>query len=234
VTQADPAAVPAAEHLWNLLSEHQRTILLRAGTRHTHPAGTVLLREGDPTGSVLILLSGRVKVLATGLRGHQGLLAVRVPGDILGELAAIDGKPRSATVVSVDLVTILRMPAADFNAILSAHPGIAHALLKVIVSRLRTANLRRIEYGETTVAQRLAGVLTELAAEHGDLTARSAAVTVPYGQDDLAKMVAGSREAVVRALRAWRAAGIITTGRNKVTIRYPEALASQTPTSGRF
>jgi len=225
-------AYPSPDHLWELLDAKQCAVLENAGTRHRHPAGTTLLREGDPAGSALVLLSGRVKVLATGSGGYSSVLAVRVPGDVLGEFAAIDGKPRSATVVSVDPVCVLRLPAARFNAILSGHPGIAHALLKVIISRLRMANQRRVEFGETTVAQRLARTLAELAFEHGEVEAQDIAITLPFGQEDLANMVAGSREAVVRALRGLRNQGIISTGRKKITIRQPEILghyASQPP-----
>lgn len=226
-------AYPEAEHLWELLDDGQRAVLENAGTRHQHPAGTTLLREGDPAGSALVLLSGRVKILATGSGGYKSVLAVRVPGDVLGEFAAIDGKPRSASVVSVDPVRVLRLPAARFNALLCEHPGIAHALLKVVISRVRMANLRRVEFGETTVAQRLARVLAELASQHGKLEAHDIAITLPFGQEDLANMVAGSREAVVRALRALRDEGIVSTGRKKITIRQPEVLGHCVPTLAR-
>jgi CRP/FNR family cyclic AMP-dependent transcriptional regulator len=212
------------EHLWELLDERQRAVLDNAGTRHQHRAGTTLLREGEPAGSALVLPSRRAKVLATGSSGYKSVLAVRVPGDVLGEFAAIDGKPRSATVVTVDPVCVLRLPAARFNAILTKHPGIAHVLFKVVISRLRIANLRRVEFGETTVAQRLTRTLAELAFEHGEVEAQDIAIALPFGQEDLANMVAGSREAVVRALRVLRDEGTISTGRRKITIRQPEVL----------
>lgn len=221
---------PRPERLWDLLTAIQREVLGRAGVRHDHPAGTELLREGAPSGSVLVLLSGRVKILAHGPGEFEGILAIRVPGDVIGELAAIDGKPRSATVVAIDPVSVLRITAERFNTILSTHPGIAHALLKVVISRLRMANHRRVEYGDTTVAQRLAGALTRLAAEHGAVGDGGIAITVPFGQEDLARMVTGSREAVVRALRALRDEGIISTGRQRITIRQPEILGHRATT----
>jgi CRP/FNR family transcriptional regulator, cyclic AMP receptor protein len=212
-------------HLWELLTDDERAELTAAGRTHEHPAGTVLLREGEPSRSALVLLVGRVKVVATGAGGSQTLLAFRVAGDIVGELAAIDGMPRSATVIAVESVTVLRIPAPDFNRILAGHAGIAHAVLKVVSSRLRLANLRRVEYGDTTVAQRLAGVLRRLAVDHGTVHAQRPAVTLPYSQEELARMVAGSREQVARALRTMRVDGVISTGRKRITIERPEVLS---------
>jgi CRP/FNR family transcriptional regulator, cyclic AMP receptor protein len=212
-----------AMHLWDTLDDTQRQVLESVGRRHNHPAGTALLREGDPSGSALVLLSGRVKVVASSAGGSSALLAYRVAGDILGELAAIDGRPRSATVVAVEPVSVLRIPAHELNRVLATHPGIAHAVLKVVSSRLRAANARRAEYGDTTVAQRLANVLLQLAAEHGVVEAN--AISVTSTQEELARMTAGSRETVVRALREWRTAGIVATGRRRITILQPEVLS---------
>lgn len=219
-----PASLSAPAQLWELLDERQRTVLVAAGSRHDHPVGTVILSEGAPSGCALILLAGRVKVLATGLGGRQSVLAIRVPGDVLGELAAIDGKPRSATVIAVDAVRVLRIPAATFNAILHTHPGIAHAVLRVVASRLRMSDRRRVEYSETTVAQRVAATLAELAAEEGALLSTGLEITLPYSQEELAKMVCGSREAVVRALGELRRQGVIATGRRRIIVRQPEVL----------
>jgi CRP-like cAMP-binding protein len=204
------------EHLWALLDSRQRAVLEGAGVRAEHPAGATLLREGAPGGSALVLLAGRVKVVAA----EVGVLAVRVPGDVVGELAVLDGRPRSASVISVDPVRVLRVGAAEFNAILDAHPGIAEALLRVIASRLRVADRCRVELAGTAVSQRLAG----LAADQGALRPDDVAITLPYSEEDLVRMVPGPREAVLHALEALRSAGVITTGPHSTTIHQPEIL----------
>lgn len=212
---------------WELLTAGQRAAVERAATRHDHPAGTVLILEGATARSAFVLRSGRVKVVATGRTGRQTLLAIRVPGDIVGELAATDGRPRSASVVAIDPVSLLRLSAHDVTTLLTGQPGIALAVLTVVVDRFRLANTRRIQYAETTVAQRLAILLTELADQHGQLDAQGITITLHFGQDDLADMVVGSREAVVRALRALRDSGIISTGRQRLAILEPELLGNQ-------
>lgn len=146
---------------------------------------------------------------------------------MLGDLAAVDDGPRSATVVAIDPVSVLRVEADAFTAILRTRPEVTYALLLVMNSRLRLANLRRVQLGEMTIAQRVAGILTELAADHGTVDAERITVTVPFGQDDLAQMVGGSREAVVRALRSLRAERIVATGRRRITILQPESLADR-------
>ncbi|HEY9476411.1 MAG TPA: cyclic nucleotide-binding domain-containing protein, partial [Mycobacteriales bacterium] len=82
---------PANHRLWDLLDDFGRTMLASAGRRVDHPRGTEMLHEGEPAGSAFVLLRGRVKVLATGSNGCQRILAIRVPGDVIGELSAIDG-----------------------------------------------------------------------------------------------------------------------------------------------
>lgn len=184
----------------------------------------MLIREGAIARSAFVLRSGRVKVVATGRTGRQTLLAVRVPGDLVGELAAVDGRPRSASVVAIDPVSLLRLSAPDVTALMTGKPGIALAVLTMVVDRFRLANARRTEYAETTVADRLAILLTELADQHGQVDAHGITITLHFGQDDLADMVVGSREAVVRALRALRDDGVISTGRQRITILEPELL----------
>jgi CRP/FNR family cyclic AMP-dependent transcriptional regulator len=223
---------PQPDQLWQLLTSDQRGAIESVATRHAHPAGTVLLNEGTRARSVLVLRSGRAKVVASGRNGRRALLAIRVPGDIVGELGAIDGRPRSATVVAIDPVTLLRVSTEDFEDLLTTESGIALPVLKVVIGRLRSANLRRTEYGETTVADRVATTLAELAEEHGRIGTAELTIGLPFGQEDLADMVVGSREAVVRALKALRDDDVITTGRQRITILQPDVLGHRAGRSG--
>jgi CRP/FNR family cyclic AMP-dependent transcriptional regulator len=214
---ANPDA-PCPGTLWALLTPSERATLRSAGTTHYHPAGTSILRQGDLSGSALVLLSGRAKIVSTSASGYECILAVRRPGDIVGELSAIDRQPRSATVVAIDGLTTLRIPAEKFNDILGTRPGIAHAVLKVVCGRLRSASLRRTEYNGSTAAQRLNAFLAELAVQDGRASEGGIAITVPFSQEELAGSIAASRKAVVRALRVLRDEGIVTTNRQQVVI----------------
>ncbi|MGM1065522.1 Crp/Fnr family transcriptional regulator [Saccharothrix sp. Mg75] len=215
---------PAPDSLWALLTDAEREVLLACGVEESYGAREEVLHEGDTSRSVHVVLEGRVKVVAASTRGCGHVLAVRRAGDVLGELAAIDGKPRTATVTAVDDLTVLRVPADRFTSALRANPGIALALLAVMCGRLRTATRRRTEFGDSTTAQRLASLLSELADEHGAAHADGVAITLPFSQEELAGSIASSRKAVVRALRALRDEGIVATARQRVVVLRPDAL----------
>ena len=216
----------ASALFWEMLRPAERSVLLSIGVRHGHPAGTTLLREGEPAASVLVLLSGRVKVIATGASGAQGLLAIRAPGDVLGELAAVDEGMRSATVVAVDPIDVLRLPVARFQEILRTEAGVAYALLRTLSTKLRLADRRRVELSEPT-NRRIATLLSELAVDHGVIDAGAITISLPVSQDDLAMMIGASREAVVRALRELRSDGVLSTGRQQIVVLLPEELADR-------
>lgn len=213
-----------AERFWDLVGPQDRLTIERAGTRASHPRGTMLLREGEPAGSVLILLSGHVAVVATGIGGRQSLLAFRGPGDVLGELAAVDHGVRSASVSTLEPVDVLRVPVADFVALLTSRVSVTYALLRVVGSRLRVTNVRRVEHRDRTTTQRVSALLAELAVDHGRPRPGSMVIDLPFSQQELAVMAGASREQVVRALRLLRDEGAIGTGRRKISILRPELL----------
>lgn len=128
------------------LSEPVRTKLLGIGTRCRYLPEDILIREGDSSNHVILLRSGFVKVTARLDNGHESLLAIRVGGDIVGEMAAMDdGAPRSATVTACGeiVASIVREP--DLRAFLESHPEAARAVNRIVVQRLRWSNQRRVD-----------------------------------------------------------------------------------------
>ncbi|RJQ81165.1 Crp/Fnr family transcriptional regulator [Pseudonocardiaceae bacterium YIM PH 21723] len=210
--------------LWTLLSVADREVLRRTGTRHDHPAGTQIMREGDRSTSAMVLLAGRAKVLASSADGHQCILAVRRAGDLVGEMSAIDGLPRAASVIAIDRVRLLRIPAEQFNGVLATCPAIAHAVLRVVCGRLRAASERRAELVGSTAAQRLHVFLLDLAKQYGMPAGDGIAITLPLSQEEIAASISASRRAVVRALHSLRSDAVIATGRHQITILRPDAL----------
>lgn len=209
---------------WSMLRATDHDTLRTAGTIHRHPPGTQLVQQGEPPHFVLVLLDGLAKVVAAGTAGPQTLLGIRRPGDLIGELSAVDGHPRSATVTAIDPITTLRIPRATFTALLSTNSHICHAVLEVVVARLRGASAARAEATGTTAAQRLTRLLDRLAQQHGNPHPDGIAIALPFSQEELASAIAASREAVVRALRTLRTAGIITTTRQQILIHSPQTL----------
>ena len=200
------------------LNEPARQVLAALGRTRRYAPGAPLFLEGDPGGSVIIVQSGRVKVFATSDTGHHVLLAVRGPGDVLGDLSAIDGEPRSATGTALDTVDAQVIPAEQFREFLVAVPDAALVLLRVVIHRMRDADRVRVEFGARDTLGRVAARLVELAETHGEATEDGVKVALPLTQDDLAQWVAASREAVARALASLRRRHLITTARRDITI----------------
>ncbi|PWW65758.1 Crp/Fnr family transcriptional regulator [Actinokineospora spheciospongiae] len=209
---------------WALLDPEQRGWVRAAATARRFEPGDVLIREGDRGDWVLVLASGRVKVVAAGPAGHAAVLAVRGPGDILGEMAALDGSPRSATVTAVEPVVGLHVPGERFSALLVDHPAVAAILLRIVTSRLRYANQRRMDHADAGTARRLAALLLELHDRYGRRAPDGVTITLRVTQSDLAGLISASREAVTRALRPLRDRGVLTTGRQRLVIHDVEAL----------
>ncbi|RZS41118.1 CRP-like cAMP-binding protein [Herbihabitans rhizosphaerae] len=211
-------------NFWARLDERQRAAVVTAAQTRRYPAGAVLLREGERARSAMVICSGRVKIVVGTPSGHTAVLALRGPGDIIGEIAAIDEDTRSATAISLDPVRVLWLPATGFDRLLHGEPGIAAILLKIVLGKLRGANSRRVERGDQRTLARLAGMLTDLAEDHGEHTPDGVVISIHISQADLAGLIGASRESVVLALKSLRDNGIIDTGRQRVVVLDPHRL----------
>ena len=192
--------------------------LLRLGGRRRHAAGAALFREREPGDCVLVVLSGRVKLVTLTRDGHEVVLAVRDPGDLLGEMSALDGENRTATAIALEPVETRAIAVTDFIAFLESTPGAALALARLLCGRLRDADRKRREYVALDALGRVAARLVELAERFGSPAADGIVIEVRITQEDLAGWTGSSREAVIKALRKLRELGLVTTGRRSVTV----------------
>ena len=199
------------------------------GIPRTFSAGEALIHEGVVPGRVLRLVSGRVKIVTTSSEGREGVLAFRGPGELLGELAAIDGGAASATVIAVDDVETVAVTLPAFRAHLARHPDDALHLLTHLVARLREADSRRAEFGRSDTLGRVAARLHELAGDYGAAEGDGVRIDLPITQEDLAAWVGSSREGVNKALQQLRALGCIAVERRSITVLDAEALRAYLP-----
>jgi CRP-like cAMP-binding protein len=119
------------------------------------------------------------------------------------------------------------MTGGEFRSYLDSHPRAGLAVLRSIIHRLRAADQRRIDSGSHETARRLARLLVELADEHGRPTLDGVDIDIPLTQQELASLIASSRESIVRSLRSLRARRLVTTGRRRITIRDLDRLRRQ-------
>ena len=206
-----------AEPSWLSVSDLGQ--LRQLGTRRALPAGATLFLEGDPPYDLMIIESGDVKLVTTALNGQETLLDVLSAGEVLGELSAIDGTPRSAMAVALTAVELTSIPVDRFLAFLQQHPASMGALLAVMVRRLRLSNRRQLEFTTSDALGRVCARVDELAERYGSADAPDEVhIDLPITQTELAQWCGLSREAVVKALRKLRDLEWISTADGAVTV----------------
>ncbi|TMR03414.1 Crp/Fnr family transcriptional regulator [Actinomadura soli] len=218
------------------LTPAERADLESRGRIRDFERGATLFLEGEQPEWVAVLLKGRVKAFSYREQGGEVLLAVRGPGALLGEVAAIDGQPRSASVAALEPVRALAVTADEFMAFLQAHGHVSIIIMRMLRQRWRDADRKRAEFGMFDATGRVAQRLVELAERFGvphdtrgpGSAARpdggSVQITLLLSQEELASWVGASREAVSKALRKLREHGWIEIGRRRVIVHDLQAL----------
>ena len=190
----------------------------------TFPAGTRVFHEGDSSDACYIVKEGSFRVTREHSDGRAITLATLGPGEIFGELAMLDGDSRSASAEALTDGELLALPANDVRSLLARHPEIALKLVAGLVRRLRAANVRLSRQSFQTVPSRVAGILAQLAREHADGKGPGDEVTIRMNQTDLAQLAGTSRESVSRFLAELERAGVVRSGRGRVTVLDPSKL----------
>ncbi len=200
------------------LSEGSRQRLLGLGTERQYPrAGRVLINEGSRSTAVYLLLAGSVKVTGATDAG-DALLAIRVGGDLVGELVALDGRPRLATVTTAGPVTARVIGQPEFVALLSRDPELALAVARGVSDKLRSATSRRIDFTGCDATARFARVLLDLATRYGQQTPAGQTICCPLTQTELATLAGSAEPTVQRMLRQFKADGIVATGYRETAV----------------
>jgi CRP-like cAMP-binding protein len=219
--RSQPAALP--EHDQTLFRE-----LSRDGQQRAYVRGAVLFEQGSLSDHVLLIQDGLAKVSAMSASGYESVLAFRGPGELVGEFAAIDGRPRAATCVAVEPLIATVLTGERFLAMLAKRPELALALLRRTVSRLREADSWRSEFGGCSASDRVVLVLDSRVRLHGQsVPGEPRAVAVKASHREIAGAAGTSRDSVIRTLRALQKDGILYTRRECVVVIDPVALATK-------
>jgi CRP/FNR family cyclic AMP-dependent transcriptional regulator len=202
------------------LDEDDRRALTRLGMTRHYRKGSALLREGERSDHVVLVVRGHVKVVRAASDGREIVLGRRGPGDLVGELAAIDERPerRSASIVAVEDAVVVLIPADRFLEFLSTHARAAAALLKAVVGRLRDSSDRQVELGAYDVRRRVVHLLLATAEAGGRPSPDGIVIDLGLTQQELASTLGCSRESIARALNHFRNAGLLTTSRRRITL----------------
>ena len=185
--------------------------------------GQALFSEGDLAERVFVIEHGWVIVSSVAAGGREIVLGLCGAGDMMGDLAVLDGGPRSGTAIAADDVEATVAPASVLLRAL-IDPDASMELLRVLAGRLREADRRRLEFAALGTLGRVARRLVELGERFGHDGADGIAAELPLSQEQLASWCGASREATVKALATLRKLGCIRTGRRSVLICDMDAL----------
>jgi CRP-like cAMP-binding protein len=207
--------------LFPLLDPAERDRFLSAARPRSWPAGASIFVMDDPGTSMMLVRSGAVRIGYPTPEGRTFLLAELGPGAVFGEIALLDGGPRSADATAATDCTLLAFERRDFLPLLEHNWRLAEAVLRVVCGRLRQADAHIADLAFSDLPGRLAKMLIARARpDAGD-----GRPCVTDAQGTLAAMVGGSREAVNRCLRKWQKAGLVAVGERGILLLDPEALA---------
>jgi CRP/FNR family cyclic AMP-dependent transcriptional regulator len=205
-------------HFLSSLSDDERSAFHALGRVRRFGKGEALFHEADDTGGVVAILSGRVKVWVVGAAGREVVLRVPGPGELVGELSAIAGRPRTATVTAVDQVEAIAVRAEDFRRFLLEYPRVAPLVFEHVAALLAEADRQRIDFATRDVTARIASRLIELTETSGEPTPDGVRITLALSQEELAAWSGASREGVARSLQMLRELGWIVTRRREITV----------------
>jgi CRP/FNR family transcriptional regulator len=226
VPETDQSAVELLKSvtLFADLEEEELERFSHVAVPRSFPAGTRVFHEGDDSDACYIVKDGSFRVTREHSDGRAITLATLGPGEIFGELAMLDGDQRSASAEALTDGDLLALPANDVRALLARHPEISLKLVAGLVRRLRAANVRLSRQSFQTVPSRVAGILAQLSREAQADGDAEEEVTIEMNQTDLAQLAGTSRESVSRFLAELERAGVVRSGRGRVTVLAPAKL----------
>lgn len=188
----------------------------RGASWHKHGTGHWLLAHRDTGTDIYVVTAGTVRVMIFG-ETREVILADLGPGSVIGEMSAIDGGTRSASVVALSDVTVAKIPASLVLDMVHRHPAVCDRLLHLLVRRIRALNERVHDFAVYAVPQRIRAELLRSASPTPGRP-REARVTPAMTHAELAAKVGTHREAVTRELNTLSRAGLIKKGRGEIVI----------------
>lgn len=206
----------------HFLLRHLREWDLERLARHSriadYSAGEGIFRKGDPGGSMLVVVSGRVVIGSQSPDGREVVFNIINPGEVFGEIAFLDGEPRSANARALEPCSCLVLERRHFLPFLEEAPQVAVELMTVLCRRLRntTDQIEEATFHELPI--RLAKKLLAFAEHYGTETERGARIDLTLKQTELGAMLNATRESVNRQLRRWAKDGMIELDRGTIAL----------------
>ncbi len=206
--------------LFHSLNTEDEERLARVVKRRSLKKGEALFRKGDEGNSLYIVKSGRIKIVLPSDAGDEVSPAILSEGDFFGEMALLDGMPRSADAIALEPTELFALNRSDFFSFLLNNEKAIQSIFSNLSMRLRRTDDLLEDVCFLTISTRLAKILVELAEVHGRQGEVKGIIQIDLRltQRDLASMVGVTRESINKELRVLREKGLIGTEGNAIQI----------------
>lgn len=200
--------------------------VLRFAVDRRVPRGQVIFQKGDEGSAMMAVLRGRVRISAVSAEGREVMLNVINPGEVFGEIALLDGNPRSADATAIEATDLLVVERRQFLPYLKSNEDLYPRLLAVLCARLRQTSSALEDLALFALPTRLARVLLNLARDYGRPMPGGTRIEFKLSQRDLSTLVGASRETVNKQLGQWREAGVLGMDGGWLVVVKPDELAA--------
>jgi CRP/FNR family transcriptional regulator, cyclic AMP receptor protein len=223
LTHHEAAQVLRSTRILGAIDPSSLLSLAEVSRQRTYGRGQYLWYQGDPGDRLIVVCKGLVKVVLTSEQGVDIVLVTLGRYETLGELAILDGLPRSASVVAVEPTTVLMLPRAAVLELMATHPSVLDAVLHALGHLVRRLTDQTGDLVFLDLAGRVAKVLINLAHNHAQDDQRTV-LDIRLSQSDIAAMVGATRPAVNRILQAFASRGLISVDGRVIVLRDLTAL----------
>jgi len=215
IAAQDNAQILAKSALFGALDDGVRKELATRVHRKNFAVGEPIFHVGDPGQSMMVILNGTVRVSLAGPKGKTVILADLAAGDLLGEVALLDGKERSADATALTKCELLVLDRRDVVSFLEKRADLCLKLLDLLCARLRKSDQRMSGIAFFELSSRLAKVLLDQSAK---AIRPGVKPKLSLSQTELAGMINATRENVNRCLRNWQRQGIVDVSERWITV----------------
>jgi CRP/FNR family cyclic AMP-dependent transcriptional regulator len=198
-------------------------ILLKATEKFVRRGQTVF-QKGDEGSYMVAVLSGRIRISATSSEGREVTLNMIDAGEVFGEIALLDGKPRSADAIVLEDSNLLIVERRHFLPHLISSNDLTLRVIEVLCERLRDTSETLGNFAMLDLPVRLARKLLSLAAEYGNPVEGRIRLEIRLSHTDLGRFVGCSRETVNKQMRAWEEEGIVARESGRFAVCKPTIL----------
>ena len=192
---------------------------------HCYPKDSYLFFQGDPPDAIFVIWMGRVKLVRHTDNGRDVVLEVLGPGNLLGEMAVLDGSPYSMTAQTLEEVAVVTIARRDFFSLIERYPGVSLGVISELSRRLRLTTELVRSLAVDRVEQRIARTLLRMADLAGktSASAREGAIQIdiPLTRQDIAEMTGTTVETAIRIMSRFRRQGLLSTSRGVCTFSIP-------------